>query len=98
VLSALAQGAPADETAAGWIARLAAELGMPPLSPAVQASILDIAHDVAHGAERKCAPLAAYVAGRYAQARATEGGRIDAALEEVSAAVRRLLGDALSTG
>lgn len=83
---------PDAETAAQWVARLAVELGVEPLSPHTQAEVLGLARDVAHGTERKAAPLASFVAGRYVQ-RAVDSGRdVDDALREVSEAVERLLG------
>ena len=82
---------PAADTAAAWVGRLAAELDIDPLTLLDQATVLAIARDVAHGTERKCAPLAAFVAGRYVQA-ATDAGRDPSgALREVSEAVARLL-------
>lgn len=88
---------PDAETAAEWVGRLAAELGIEPLSPRWQAAVLRLARDVAHGTERKAAPLASFVAGLHVQ-RAMEGGRdADAALREVSEAVERLL-DPPATG
>ena len=83
---------PDAETAAEWVARFALELGVEPMSVRTQAAVLGLAREVAHGTERKAAPLASFVAGRYIQ-RAVESGR-DAgdALREISAAVERLLG------
>lgn len=49
-----------------WLDRFAAALGVPPLDPAEVDAILDLAREVAHGTERKNAPLAAWVAGRSA--------------------------------
>lgn len=85
------------ETAAGWIARLSRELGAGGMSPSMQAQVLDIARDVAHGAERKYAPLAAFVAGRHVEARTRDGADGGAALHEVADAVRRVLADRGST-
>lgn len=80
------------ETASEWIARLAVELGVEPLSLRTQAEVLGLARDVAHGTERKVAPLASFLAGLYAQ-RAVDSGRdVDEALRDVSEAVERLLG------
>ena len=82
---------PDAETAAEWVALLAAELGLEPLSPRTQAEVLGLARDVAHGTERKAAPLASYVAGRYVECAVKSGRDVDAALHDVSEAVERLL-------
>lgn len=47
-----------------WLDRYAAALGMSPLDPSEVDAILDLAREVAHGTERKNAPLAAFLAGR----------------------------------
>lgn len=47
-----------------WLDRFAAALGVAPLDPAEVEAILDLAREVAHGTERKNAPLAAWLAGR----------------------------------
>ena len=83
---------PDAQTAAEWVARLAAELRVEPLTPRTQAEVLGLARDVAHGTERKAAPLAAYVAGRYVQLAVDIGRDVDEALREVSEAVERLIG------
>ncbi len=46
-----------------WLDRYAAALGVPPLDPTEVDAILDLARVVAHGTERKNAPLAAWLAG-----------------------------------
>ena len=83
---------PDAETAAEWVSRLAVELDDEPLSPHTQAEVLGLARDVAHGTERKAAPLASFVAGRYVQRAVADGRDVDQALREVSEAVERLLG------
>jgi hypothetical protein len=52
--------------------------------------ILLLARVVAHGTERKNAPLAAYVAGRYVAARAAEGVEEERALAEAVAAAESI--------
>lgn len=47
-----------------WLDRYATALGVPPLDLAEVDAILDLARVVAHGTERKNAPLAAWLAGR----------------------------------
>ncbi|MBV8527836.1 MAG: hypothetical protein JOZ75_05940 [Candidatus Dormibacteraeota bacterium] len=83
---------PEAETAGGWIARLAAELDVEPLSPRTQAAVLGLAREVAHGTERKAAPLVSFLAGRFVQDAVDAGGDADEALRIVSEAVDRLLG------
>lgn len=47
-----------------WLDRFATALGVPPLDTAEVDAILDLAREVAHGTERKNAPLATWLAGR----------------------------------
>lgn len=49
-----------------WLDRLADALHVAPLSPQDVGTLLDLARLVAHGTERKNAPLAAYLIGRWA--------------------------------
>lgn len=49
-----------------WLDRFADALHVPRLDPAEVDSLLDLARVVAHGTQRKNAPLAAYLAGRWA--------------------------------
>jgi Domain of unknown function (DUF6457) len=53
--------------------------------------LLDMARNVAHGTERKNAPLAAYVTGRYVAERAHQGIDEDAALAEALAAAESII-------
>lgn len=48
-----------------WLDRFADALGVPPLDPDDVDALLDLAREVAHGTERKNAPLAAFLAGRW---------------------------------
>lgn len=79
------------ETAAEWTARLARELGTDGMTPRAQAALLSIARDVAHGAERKYAPLASFIAGRYVELAVRDGRDVEAALRDVGEVVTRLL-------
>lgn len=88
---------PPPETAAEWVAALAGELGVEPTTLRAQATVLAIARDVAHGTERKYAPLASFVAGRRVEAAVRAGRTVDEALSEVSEAVARLLADPPAT-
>lgn len=47
-----------------WLDDLATELGQDPLSAAEVTALLDLARDVAHGTERRFAPLSALLIGR----------------------------------
>ena len=47
-----------------WLDLYAEALGVPPLAGEDIDAILDLAREVAHGTERKNAPLAAWLAGR----------------------------------
>ena len=49
-----------------WLDRFADALQVPRLDPADVGAILDLARVVAHGTERRNAPLAAFLAGRSA--------------------------------
>jgi hypothetical protein len=51
-------------------------------------AILDLARDVAHGSERRHAPLATFLAGQFVNAGATD----PKALQKASALARQLLG------
>jgi hypothetical protein len=88
---------PEPDTAAEWIGRLAIELGVEPMTLQTQAALLSIARDVAHGTERKYAPLASFVAGRYVELALHEGRSIESAVRDVSDAVSRLVGDPPAT-
>jgi hypothetical protein len=58
-----------------WMQRYATALGLE-LSDAEVETILELAREVAHGTERKNAPLAAFLAGRFVGA----GGSLDEAV------------------
>lgn len=55
------------------------------------AVILDLARDVAHGSERRFAPLSAYVAGRFVAERVAAGRSVSDALTDATTAADRLL-------
>jgi Domain of unknown function (DUF6457) len=46
-----------------WIDRLAEALGEKPVTPAELRTVLGLARDVAHGVERKLAPVSTFLAG-----------------------------------
>ena len=46
-----------------WIDELAEALGQEPLTPGETAQVLELAREVAHGIERRLAPLSTFLAG-----------------------------------
>lgn len=62
------------------------------LSRGETGAILHLARDVAHGTERRFAPLAAYLTGRFVTGRVQQGATVEQALAEAQEAARRLLG------
>jgi hypothetical protein len=74
-----------------WIDRLADALGERRLGPREAGALLKLARDVAHGVERRLAPLSAYVAGLYVGREITEGTPPEEALGEALRAARALL-------
>jgi hypothetical protein len=66
-------------------------LAATPLTPRLQARVLTLARDIAHGTERKNAPVCAFIAGRYVEARLAQGVDAETALSEVAEAAARLL-------
>lgn len=69
-----------------WLDRFADALAVARLGPAEVDAVLDLARDVAHGTERRNAPLATFLAGR-----ASAGGGVEAAA--ALAVAQGLLGD-----
>ena len=72
-----------------WMDRLAGQLGEEPITPAEMGAILKLAREVAHGVERKLAPVSTYLAGVHA-GRASSGDgpdRLRALTETVEAAL-----------
>ena len=74
-----------------WPDRYSAALGLDLTEDEVEA-ILDLARDVAHGTERRFAPLSAYLTGKFVAARHVSGATVDEALGEAQEIVGRLLG------
>ena len=72
-----------------WLENLARTLGEPSLTPEETGAVLRLARDVAHGVERKLAPLAAFLVGVAVGRRAAAG---EAPEEAFQAAVRTALG------
>jgi uncharacterized protein DUF6457 len=74
-----------------WMDRLADDIGEQRMSPKEIGQVLKLARDVAHGVERKLAPLAAYLAGVHAGRRLTEGASREEALAEGTLAAAALI-------
>jgi hypothetical protein len=74
-----------------WLSRLAADLGEPRLTSREMGHVLKLAREVAHGVERKLAPLAAYLAGVHVGRRGGQGVSPDEALSEAVRAAAAIL-------
>ena len=75
-----------------WPRRFARALGLDLADSEVDA-LLALARDVAHGSERRFAPLSSFVAGRFVSVRAAEGVPAADALAEAIAVARSMLPD-----
>lgn len=73
-----------------WLSRYTTALELDLSDDEVDA-ILDLARDVAHGTERRFAPLSAYLAGKYVTRRVAEGVPAEEAVREAQEVVGRLL-------
>jgi hypothetical protein len=69
--------------------RYADVLGGGRLSKAEVDALLDLARTVAHGTERRYAPLSTYLAGRYVAGRVAQGVPVADALAEAAALAER---------
>lgn len=76
-----------------WLRRYAVALGEEPLTSQEVAAILELARDVAHGTERKLAPLSTFLAGIHAAGHLGEDGARFAALTDAIEIARRLVAD-----
>jgi len=74
-----------------WLIRFAAALGEPPLSGGETGAILKLARDVAHGVERRLAPLAAFLAGAAVGRAAAGGGERAASLQSALSEVTPMI-------
>jgi Domain of unknown function (DUF6457) len=77
-----------------WIDQLSESLGDPRLSPAETGLVLKLAREVAHGLERKLAPLSAFVAGVYVGREVALGTAREEALRDAVQAATKLLPEA----
>lgn len=77
-----------------WVRRYAVALGEEPLTSEEVAAILELARDVAHGTERRFAPLSTFLAGIHAAARLGQDGmRLDALSDAIEIARRLVVVD-----
>jgi hypothetical protein len=74
-----------------WLDRWAEALGEHPVGNEEIGAMLRLAREVAHGVERKLAPLSTYLAGIHVGRSAAQGTDLAVALSEVEAAAARLL-------
>ena len=74
-----------------WLDRLSDELGEPRLTPKELGAILAFTRKVAHGVERKMAPLSAFVLGVAVGQRTAAGMTRDRAFEETLAGAAALV-------
>jgi hypothetical protein len=81
-----------------WIDRFAGALGEGTIQPKEMGQILRLARDVAHGVERRLAPLSSFVVGLYVGRRTAEGIPRDRALSDALEAARRLIPDGPAEG
>ena len=72
-----------------WLDELADALGVARVEPEEMGAVLKLAREVAHGVERKLAPLSTFVAGVYAAGAASSGvSRAEALRRAVEEAYR----------
>ena len=74
-----------------WLEEFARALGERSPEREEVGAVLALARDVAHGVERRLAPLASFVAGMHMQRRVSEGAGIPEALAEIRTAVQTLM-------
>ncbi len=74
-----------------WIDRLADALEVRRMTPKEMGALLKLSREVAHGVERKYAPLSTYLAGLSVGRRAVGGESMDEALRRAIDEARRLL-------
>jgi hypothetical protein len=84
---------PEERRGEEWLKRLADALDDQPITSTEFGKVLKLAREVAHGVERKLAPLAAFLAGVHVGRRAAEGGSREEALAEAVAAAGALLAE-----
>jgi Domain of unknown function (DUF6457) len=74
-----------------WLEDLSRRLGVDPLSPDEMGAVLKLARDVAHGVERKFAPLSTYLLGVAVGAGGSSGSGRPRAFDRAVSAARSTL-------
>jgi len=74
-----------------WLDGFARALGERPIEREEVGAMLALSREVAHGVERRLAPLTAFVAGMHVQRRTGEGAAVADALAEIREAARALI-------
>lgn len=74
-----------------WLDRFATAVGERPMSREEVGAMLRLSRQVAHGVERKYAPLSTYLAGLHVGRRSAEGASREEALREVLDAAEELI-------
>ncbi len=74
-----------------WLERYASVLGEPPPRPKEVGAILKLSRDVAHGVERKLAPLSSYLVGQHVGRALGTGGDAGRAFREAVEGAESLL-------
>ncbi len=74
-----------------WLDRLAGALGVEEITPPEMSMALQIARDVAHGIERKLAPVSTFLVGVSVGVRTAQGGSREEALRRAVAATRAII-------
>lgn len=81
-----------DEAMEEFFTRLATEAGTPALGSEEAREVLDLTRVVAHGVERRYAPLTAYVAGLALGADGADARQRITRVRELTALIERLAG------
>lgn len=76
-----------------WLDGFARALGERSLEPEEVGAMLALAREVAHGVERRLAPLASFVAGMHVQRRVMSGATVSEAVAEIRTAARTLIAE-----
>jgi hypothetical protein len=74
-----------------WLDRVADALDEPAIAPAELGALLKLTRDVAHGVERKFAPVSAFLIGVAVGQRTAEGQARDSAFRDAMGAARALV-------
>jgi hypothetical protein len=81
-----------------WLERYAGELGVPSIDADTARAVLGLAREVAHGVERRLAPLCAYLVGLHVAGQAEHGVDRTQAVREALDTARSMLPPSGSAG